>query len=432
MSISRQQLVRYVQAAGQSYWSASEVPADIYRDLPPSGRPLGNSWTNVSLPNHLTDLGVDGVLWVDKAAISPGAGEEFHRCDWFTAAFSYLAAIAEQRHEQSFGSIHSISSRLKIPERCFDYAWANRILLLIRRLEAERLRVDEATLFGPLPAAKVFLTHDIDALDKTLQIRLKQSVFELFNLVRFTLSGRLAAAGEALWRALRMALKQSNYYFLDEVADVARSAGLDTIFYVHSRRRYRSPNQWLIDPSYYATDERIVKFVNTWSGYEKIVFGLHPSVNSWRSPTRLHAEREALQTIFDTDIRHVRQHWLRFSWERTPNAQATAELAFDSTIGFNDRAGFRCGAALVYQPWNLTRNSTSKIESIPLILMDSHLYSYNAMGHHERIALMTALIQEIHAVGGTAAVLWHPHTLASDYGWRDGYRDLVDILASHR
>ena len=62
---------------------------------------------------------------------------------------------------------------------------ANRILLLIRRLEAERLKVDEATLFGPLPAAKVFLTHDIDALDKTLQIRLKQSVFELFNLVRY-------------------------------------------------------------------------------------------------------------------------------------------------------------------------------------------------------------------------------------------------------
>ncbi|MDB2364860.1 hypothetical protein N9V98_03230 [Luminiphilus sp.] len=299
----------------------------------------------------------------------------------------------------------------------------------MRRLEAESRAIDENSLFGPLPPAKIFLTHDVDALDKTLQIRLKQSLFELFNVIRFTKAGRFSAAIEAFRRGFRIALSRANYYFLDEVAGIASTTGLDTIFYFHSRKLRRSLKEWLIDPSYYATDERIVNFFRSKSN-QGFIFGLHPSFNSWRSVSRLRAEREILQTALRARVTHVRQHWLQFSWEKTPAVQADAGLTHDSTVGFNDRSGFRCGAALVYRPWDVTRNSASKIECIPLVLMDSHLYSYRAMDRIERIASMTAYVREIHAVRGAAAVLWHPHTLASDYAWGEGYGDLINILAS--
>jgi len=46
-----------------------------------------------------------------------------------------------------------------------------------------------------------------------------------------------------------------------------------------------------------------------------------------------------------------------------------------------------------------------------------------------RRASIAALRREVDAVNGTAAVLWHPHTLAPDYGWRDGYEDLLPSLS---
>jgi hypothetical protein len=46
----------------------------------------------------------------------------------------------------------------------------------------------------------------------------------------------------------------------------------------------------------------------------------------------------------------------------------------------------------------------------------------------ERRAALGHWLDELVAVGGQAALLWHPHTLASDYGWRDGFVELLGQL----
>jgi hypothetical protein len=68
------------------------------------------------------------------------------------------------------------------------------------------------------------------------------------------------------------------------------------------------------------------------------------------------------------------------------------------------------------------------LNALPTVLMDSHFYDYVPMNSVERRAALKRLLAEVVAVGGQAAVLWHPHTIAADYGWREGFQDLLDEL----
>jgi len=62
---------------------------------------------------------------------------------------------------------------------------------------------------------------------------------------------------------------------------------------------------------------------------------------------------------------------------------------------------------------------------LPTVLMDSHLYDYQMLAADDRRATMRAWLDEVVAVAGQAAVLWHPHTLSDDYGWREGFEELL-------
>jgi hypothetical protein len=62
-----------------------------------------------------------------------------------------------------------------------------------------------------------------------------------------------------------------------------------------------------------------------------------------------------------------------------------------------------------------------------MILMDSQMYDYRETTPAERQAVMRYWLGELHAVHGTASVVWHQRVMSDDYGWADGYRDLLDI-----
>ena len=414
--------------AGNRYFSGRIEPISALAS-PCSSAVPAYDLAEVRLPEWAADLGVGDrcTLVVDAACVVPGHGEPYERCDWLRAAQLHLEGWLERSIESDRGPIHSYA--LRLPQRwsrAYDHAWVNRIFLFLRRWAALRTGQAEDSLFGARPRAAFVLTHDVDALVKTPAIRLKRIVVDTVAAARLAFASRWRDALGRVGAGTRFTLASADYWLFDEVCALEASFGYRSLFLFADRGEgRRRPVAWLLDPGYRIDDPRVAGLMRKLieGGWE---VGVHPGVDSWNDAVaQVSIVRSATQSS-GQDIELCRQHWLRFSWKDTWAAQAAAGIRIDFTLGFNDRPGFRNGAALRYQPWNSEAATPHSIESVPTILMDSHFYDYAYPA--DPGAAIQPWIDEVVAVGGEASLLWHVHTMHEEYGWADGYRRLLDLL----
>ncbi len=85
-----------------------------------------------------------------------------------------------------------------------------------------------------------------------------------------------------------------------------------------------------------------------------------------------------------------RQDFLRWK-PATWVAWEAAGLAYDASVGFADRIGFRAGTAHAYHPWLLSENREARLLEIPIVAMDSTLRGYMRLEPDEALAALRAL-----------------------------------------
>ena len=423
-----------VRALG-AYWPTTTSPIFSLpiATAPAVAEPLPPRLEEVALPEWATDLAPEGTLPVPAHCIVEGSAAPVDRVDWLGAACWYLNGAAERAFEQAHGPIHSYSYKLTgWPPRMWERAWANRIALFLRRWAARDSHATETELFGPLPKPQIVMSHDVDAIRKTWPVRSKQSLFHLFNSVRRLKAGDLNGARRKAVRSMRFAISRADYETFDELLTLERDAGVVGHFMVYGRAPAKRTG-WLrlLDPDYDVMEDAVATRLRGLIAHGGHV-GLHPSFQAWDDAEVIKGERLRVERACGAPVTSCRQHWLKFSWTRTWLAQQNAGLTLDMTLGFNDRPGFRNGAALRFAPVDVPGGSPGTLESIPLVLMDSQLYDYSEMTGVERAATIKRIIDEVVEVRGTASVLWHPHTLTDDYGWRDGFRLLLQAVAGAR
>ena len=121
-------------------------------------------------------------------------------------------------------------------------------------------------------------------------------------------------------------------------------------------------------------------------------------------------------------------HYLRFEMPTTLIEWERADLKYESSLGFADIAGFRCGTCFDYKAFDPLLGENLKIIIRPLIAMECSVidkrYMNNGMGE-KAFEVFTSLKQACKNVGGNYTLLWHNSRLDTNV-MRDLYLNVLN------
>lgn len=149
--------------------------------------------------------------------------------------------------------------------------------------------------------------------------------------------------------------------------------------------------------------------------------GLHPSYNTYQHPQMIAAEARRLRKIAaEEGIEQAqwggRMHYLRWEQPTTLRAWADAGMDYDSTLGYADRPGFRCGTCFEYSAFDPVKNEELKLRMRPLIAMECSVIDscYSGLGLGEAAQAKFAQLRDAcFVVKGCFTLLWHNSRLLS-------------------
>lgn len=143
--------------------------------------------------------------------------------------------------------------------------------------------------------------------------------------------------------------------------------------------------------------------------------GLHPSYNTYRAPHLIQQEADRLRQVCKQEgIEQTqwggRMHFLRWDQATTLKAWDDAGMDYDSTLGYADHPGFRCGTCFEYPAFDATGDRALNLRVRPLIAMDCTVMADRYMGlgsTDDAFHAFNQLKNTCRAVKGTFTLLWH-------------------------
>jgi len=162
--------------------------------------------------------------------------------------------------------------------------------------------------------------------------------------------------------------------------------------------------------------------------------GLHPSYNTYRHPAALKAEADRLRRVCrDEEIYQAkwggRMHYLRWEQPTTLRVLEAAGISYDSTLGYADHAGFRCGTCFDYPAFDPVASRILRLRIRPLVAMEQSVLSATYMGldiEKAASAKFLELRETCRKVGGNFTLLWHNSEL-SQRNERELYRSILGL-----
>jgi hypothetical protein len=166
--------------------------------------------------------------------------------------------------------------------------------------------------------------------------------------------------------------------------------------------------------------------VIAWAKDEGIELGVHPGYETFRSRVTLQKEVQRARAAIGRGAVGGRQHYLRWCPETWTDWESCG-LAYDSSVGFADQVGFRCGTCFPYLPWLLNRDRCAELLEIPLLVMDAALVQYMKLNPQRSREVVRGLLKRCSLVGGVFTLLWHNTSLFAPY-WQH-YLPILEMLS---
>lgn len=143
--------------------------------------------------------------------------------------------------------------------------------------------------------------------------------------------------------------------------------------------------------------------------------GLHPSYNTYQNKDLLINEFLRLKKVCNKEniIQSEwggRMHYLRWEHPNTMQAWSDAGLMYDSTLGYADHPGFRCGTCFEYPAFNPITKQQLNLRLRPLIVMEVSIMSpvYLGLGQGDKaLKCFLDFKNKCKKVNGYFTLLWH-------------------------
>jgi hypothetical protein len=258
---------------------------------------------------------------------------------------------------------------------------------------------------------KLKLTHDIDNVGIPFQIR---------TSLGHCLKRRRPAATLRDFLSLFTSSLPAELDLVCKLADISAARGLASAFF------WKGSPQGLRDSGYDPIHEKVQQVIADLRerGFE---LGVHPGYETYGDRGKLAGEVEKLRQSLRVNAPGGRQHYLRWSPETWADWEACG-LAYDSSLGFAERFGFRAGTGFPYRPWSLRENRELRLMEVPLILMDCTPVKYMSLPRREALDRIEALVRRMKRTGGVFTMLWH-NTPLMDPCYDGWYEPILDLLS---
>ena len=275
---------------------------------------------------------------------------------------------------------------------------------------------------------KLVVSHDVDVssryiFQKPYQL-MRGMVSEIFKY------GDFMSALRAPWMRLRSHSKlpkKDPLNTFEWIMDQSDKFNLTSSFYfIAGKTHPENDADYKID---HPVIRSLMKYIYD-RGHE---IGLHPSYNTYQSPNAIVAEAQKLRTICaEEGIKQKqwggRMHCLRWDHPVTIYGWEKANMDYDSTLGYVDHSGFRCGTCFEYPAYDPVKDKQLNLRIRPLIVMDVTItgkqYMNLGLGRDANDKL-TKLKNACKAVNGTFTLLWHNNQLRTKQS-RNLYSSLLE------
>ncbi|MDD1776862.1 MAG: hypothetical protein LUQ65_01755 [Candidatus Helarchaeota archaeon] len=153
--------------------------------------------------------------------------------------------------------------------------------------------------------------------------------------------------------------------------------------------------------------------------------GLHGGFGTHNDAMKLKDEKEKLEKIIEQPVYGLRQHFLKFEFPTTWITQNEAKILYDTTVGFNDKVGFKIGIALPFSPPGRDLTPLPLIE-LPLVIMDAAVWTGLKLTEETALQIIQQIRDIIKENHGLLTLLWHNNVLRM-HGGRI-YKDILNLL----
>lgn len=340
--------------------------------------------------------------------------------DIFGASFFMLSRFEEHvlTEKDQFDRFDENQS-LSIKESFSHIPIVNEYALLLQKFLAQ--------LKYPITSTKSFsilLTHDVDYL----QFYNKFSVFfQRFYKCIFKYHNYPQAYKEIRsYFTFLLDSKHDPYNSFDELMQTSKQYGLTSHFF------FIASNASPYDQDYQLHSKQVQNLLNNIleKGHK---IGLHVGYDSFSNYQQICDEKASL-TKFMSHPTFSRQHYLRFNITQTPRLLDMAGIQWDSSLGFSQNIGFRCGSCFSFSMFDILERKQLTIKQKPLLIMDTafaSLVQKDSQKHAKEKFFDIA--KKVRQHNGELVILWHNSSVKQDKWPKlySLYKDLIETMSPY-